>query len=170
MTTHRELAARLIRDGEGVVKAGRVHVVYDDATGKAIKAGDALIGHPTIGYGRNLAGRGIDADEAEALLAADLVTADETARAFVGPTIWQALSDARRAVLVDMAHNLGAYRLYDFSRLRAAIMRQDWRAAAAEIEDSAYFRQTKRRGVRNRDIMLTGHVTVAGIPAEEWGE
>lgn len=164
MTTHRELAARLIRDGEG-----RRLTVYDDATGKPIKAGDTLIGHPTIGYGRNLAGKGLEDDEAEALLAVDLVDCEEIARAFVGPVVWLALSDARRAVLMDMAM-MGAPRLYGFVRLKAAIMRQDWKAAAAEIEDSNYFRQVKRRGVRNRDIMLTGHVTVAGIPAEEWGE
>ena len=157
MTTHRELAARLIRDGEGL----RLKV-YDDATGKPVKAGDTLIGHPTIGYGRNLAGRGIDKDEAEALLAADLAVIEETARGFIGGHVWAALNDARRAVLMDMAM-MGAVKLYGFVRLRAAIQRQDWRAAAAEIEDSAYFRQVKRRGIRNRDIMLTGKI-------EEWGE
>lgn len=158
MTTHRELAARLIRDGEG-----RRLTVYDDATGKPVVAGYTMSGHPTIGYGRNLAGKGIDADEAEAMLASDLVDAEETARGYIGGHVWMALNDARRAVLVDMAHNMGAHRLYGFTLLRAAIMRQDWRRAGLEIEDSEYFRQVGRRGPRNRDIMLTGK-------AEEWSE
>jgi lysozyme len=165
MTTHRELAARLIRDGEGL----RLKV-YDDASGKPVTAGSALAGHPSIGYGRNLAGKGISESEADAMLAEDLVDAEEIARGFIGGHVWSALSDARRAVLTDMAHNLGAGRLYGFVLLRAAIMRQDWRQAAAEIEDSAYFRQVGRRGVRNRDIMRTGHIETAGIPSEEWSE
>ena len=39
--------------------------VYDDANGKEIKAGDTLVGHPTIGVGRNVAsdGPGITKDE-----------------------------------------------------------------------------------------------------------
>ena len=32
--------------------------VYDDANGKEIKAGDTLVGHPTIGVGRNVAADG----------------------------------------------------------------------------------------------------------------
>lgn len=169
MTTYRQIAARLIRDGEGAVKVGHAHVVYDDATGKPIRAGDTLIGHPTLGFGRNLSGKGIEDDEAEALLAVDLVDCEDIARGFVGGPTWAALSDERRAVLMDMAM-MGAAKLYGFVKLRAAIQRQDWRAAAAEIEDSAYFRQVKRRGIRNRDIMRTGHIETAGIPSEEWSE
>jgi len=33
--------------------------VYDDANGKEVKAGDTLVGHPTIGVGRNVAADGI---------------------------------------------------------------------------------------------------------------
>lgn len=98
------------------------------------------------------------------MLASDLVDAEEIARGFVGGHVWLALNDARRAVLIDMAHNLGAYTLYGFTRLRAAIMRQDWRRAGLEIEDSEYFRQVGRRGPRNRDMM------VSGATREEWGE
>lgn len=162
MTTYRQIAARLIRDGEGVVKVGHAHVVYDDATGKPIRAGDTLIGHPTLGFGRNLSGKGIEDDEAEALLAVDLVDCEDIARGFVGGPTWAALSDERRAVLMDMAM-MGAAKLYGFVKLRAAIQRQDWRAAAAEIEDSAYCRQVGRRCTRNCTIMLTGKI-------EEWGE
>ena len=92
MTTHRELAARLIRDGEGL----RLKV-YDDASGKPVTAGSVLAGHPSIGYGRNLAGKGISESEADAMLAEDLVDAEEIARGFIGGQVWLALGDARRA-------------------------------------------------------------------------
>ena len=48
--------------------------VYDDANGKEIKAGDTLVGHPTIGVGRNIAsdGPGITKDEIDYLLSNDI--------------------------------------------------------------------------------------------------
>lgn len=152
MTTYKEIAARMIAEGESVVL-----VVYDDDNGRPLKQGDTIKGHPTIGYGRNLAAKGITEDEAQAMLAADLVDAEDTARGFVGGPVWRALSAVRRAVLMDMAHNLGATGLYRFAKLRGALERMDYAQAAAEIEDSAYFKQVKTRGVRNRDAMRTGN-------------
>ena len=92
MTTHRELAARLIRDGEGL----RLKV-YDDASGKPVTAGSVLAGHPSIGYGRNLAGQGISESEADAMLAGDLGGAEEVGGGFIGGRGWAGLSGARRA-------------------------------------------------------------------------
>ena len=40
--------------------------VYDDANGNEIRAGDTLVGHPTIGVGRNIAGDGLGITEEEA--------------------------------------------------------------------------------------------------------
>ena len=37
--------------------------VYDDANGNEIRAGDTLVGHPTIGVGRNIAGDGSFRDQ-----------------------------------------------------------------------------------------------------------
>ena len=59
----------LISDHEGVKLK-----VYDDATGQELKAGDVLVGHPTIGIGRNVAkdGLGISQEEAEFMLMNDI--------------------------------------------------------------------------------------------------
>jgi hypothetical protein len=48
--------------------------VYDDANGKEIKAGDTLVGHPTIGVGRNVAsdGLGLTIDEINFILVNDI--------------------------------------------------------------------------------------------------
>ena len=59
---HKQKLIDLISDHEGVKLK-----VYDDATGQELKAGDVLVGHPTIGIGRNVAkdGLGISQEEAE---------------------------------------------------------------------------------------------------------
>lgn len=163
MTTFRDIAGAMIAEGEGVRLA-----VYDDATGEPLKQGDTLKGHPTIGYGRNLAGKGISEAEAHDLLMADMEDAEDIARGFVGQPVWQALSDVRRAVLMDMAHNLGAAGLYRFAKLRGALERNDFEQAAREIEDSAYFRQVKSRGERNRDAMRSGEWVAYG--QDVWGQ
>ena len=64
----------LISDHEGVILK-----VYDDATGQELKAGDILIGHPTIGVGRNVAkdGLGISQEEAEFMLMNDIERVEE---------------------------------------------------------------------------------------------
>ena len=64
----------LISDHEGLKLK-----VYDDATGQELKAGDILIGHPTIGVGRNVAkdGLGISQEEAEFMLMNDIERVEE---------------------------------------------------------------------------------------------
>lgn len=162
MTDFREIAARMIADGEGTVKRGGRHVVYDDATGQPLKQGDTIKGHPTIGHGRNVAGKGISEDEARMMLLEDVRDAEDIARGFLGQVPWQALGDVRRAVLIDMAHNLGADGLYAFTKLRKAIHGLDFDAAASEIASSRYFEQVGGRGVRNREAMRTGVWSGAG--------
>jgi len=69
----------LISDHEGVILK-----VYDDATGQELKAGDILIGHPTIGVGRNVAkdGLGISEDEAKYLLLNDISRVEQEIKNF----------------------------------------------------------------------------------------
>jgi lysozyme len=47
-------------------------VVYDDATGKPLRKGMTLEGHPTIGYGRALDVNGISVRMANAMLDEDM--------------------------------------------------------------------------------------------------
>jgi lysozyme len=57
--------------GELMGDEGKVLRVYDDATGRPITRGSTVLGNPSIGIGRNLAGRGISDSEAELLLTND---------------------------------------------------------------------------------------------------
>lgn len=141
LITHVGIAARLIKRHEGLWLK-----VYDDGNGRPIQAGSLVLGHPTIGYGRNLAARGISTAEAEMMLSHDLVTAENGARAFADGA-WAGLGDARKAALVDMCHQLGTAGLLAFRQMRLAVQSGDWDMAAAEALDSKVARdpRTARR-------------------------
>ena len=142
-------AADLIQSNEG-----RRLVAYDDATGKSLGPGSVLEGHPTIGIGRALDVRGISSAEAEALFAADLV---DTSTALERELAWVIeLDPVRRAVLVDMAFNLGVRGLLTFRRALAALKAGDCETCAVEMLDSRWAEQVGRRATRDAWIMRTG--------------
>jgi lysozyme len=112
------------------------------------------VGKLTIGCGRNLEDVGLSDEEINFLLTQDLYRADMTARTlFPG---FERLSDARKAVLVNMAFNLGQTRLAGFHRLREAVKEQDWEQAAKEMIDSRWASQVGNRAVRLANQMRTG--------------
>jgi lysozyme len=112
------------------------------------------VGKLTIGCGRNLDDVGLSDEEINFLLTQDLYRADMTARTlFPG---FERLSDARKAVLVNMAFNLGQTRLAGFQRLREAVKEQDWEQAAAELLDSKWATQVGQRAVRLANQMRQG--------------
>lgn len=143
------LAAEMIGRHEG--KRLRA---YDDATGEELRPGYTLKGWPTIGVGRNLADPGISEAEAEVLFGNDVSRAMRVAQAFAGEA-WQRMDERRKAVLVDMAFNLGN-RLARFIRLQAALRANDWNAAAREMLDSRWARQVGRRAEELAAIMREG--------------
>lgn len=129
--------------------------VYDDATGKPIKQGDTLIGHPTIGVGRLLTdGRGITTAEAESLLANDIdIVIDELNRNIPW---WNDMNEPRRAVMINMCFNLGWPKLSGFKNMLTAAEQGQYDWAADEMIDSAWYDQVGLRGVELSDQMATG--------------
>ena len=79
--------------------------VYDDANGKEIRAGDTLVGHPTIGVGRNVAGDGlgITEEEAKILLSNDV---DRVLREVNHWGFMENLNEPRKTVIIDMVFNM----------------------------------------------------------------
>lgn len=148
---YRELGRALIRKGEG-----RRLFAYDDLTGTKLQPAQQLRGKVTIGWGRNLTDKGLSAGECDQLLEHDLDDAVAAAAAFVGQEAWAALDHVRRAVLVDMAHNLGAVGLGHFVRLRRAVVDGDWDAAVLSMQQSLWHRQVKRRAVYLEQMMADG--------------
>ena len=95
----------LIKKHEGL----RLHP-YKDSVGKS-----------TIGWGRNLEDKGITQAEAELLLSNDVHDAEDDARALLGDGVFELLTDTRKAVMVNMAFNLGLTRLRKFVIMLKAI-------------------------------------------------
>lgn len=107
----------------------------------------------TIGYGRNLEHNGITEDEAEYLLKNDLRVAQKDAEAFATTSVWLTLDSPRRAVLINMAFNLGLPRLNHFKKFKQAIHDHDYHEAARQMLDSRWSRQVGARSHRLADSM-----------------
>jgi lysozyme len=129
---------------------------YDDKTGRPLRQGDTIQGHPTIGWGRALDVRGVNRDEANCLLENDLAHVIKQLPETIingGYTFWNPLSKLRKGVLVDMAYNMGTGGLLEFKQMLAALEQQDYDEAALQIEDSHFFTQTGIRGKHDYCLM-----------------
>ena len=98
-------------------------------------------GRLTIGYGRNLDDNPLTKDEAEILLANDLIASEQYARLWTGPEVWKELSPRRQGVVVEMCFQMGLSNLYGFREFRKAIVAGDYTAAAVEMLDSEWHRE-----------------------------
>jgi lysozyme len=122
---------------------GRRRKLYKDTEGKW-----------TIGVGRNLEDVGLSNDEIDLLLANDINTAEDVARYLI-PT-FDALSDVRKAVVVNMALNLGHSRLAGFTNTLKAIREGRFDDAADGMLASKWAQQVGARAKRLADAMRAG--------------
>lgn len=114
------------------------------------------LGVLTIGYGFNLdhwMAHGISTEEADALLGAKIGIAAREASRIPG---WENCNDVRRAVLVDMTYNMGISRTMKFKKMIEALKIKNFQEAAAQILDSRFARQTKKRAVELAAMMYFG--------------
>lgn len=102
-------------------------------------------GHLTIGIGRNLDGIGLRAGEIQLMFENDLHDADRLARSLV-PS-FDALSEERKAVLVNMAFNLGG-QLGAFANTLHLIAEGRWADAATAMLNSLWAKQVPERAHR----------------------
>lgn len=65
-------------------------------------------------------------------------------------------NEARKAVLISMAYQLGVPGLSKFNRTLALCAAGDWQAASTEMLDSLWARQTPGRALRHSQQLLTG--------------
>jgi len=100
------------------------------------------LGHWTIGYGTLLETLEIDTDQAEDWLLERLHHSEDGVAAMDG---YQDAGAARQAVLVEMAYQLGVRGCLRFFRMWSAIADLDWTAAAREMLDSRWAKQTPGR-------------------------
>jgi lysozyme len=122
--------------------------------GVRVKPYRDTVGKISIGVGRNLDDVGLSSAEVEMLLDNDIASAENTARTLF-PT-FDSLSDARKAVLVNLAFNMGQARLSGFIKLRKAVEAGNFDAAAREMENSGWYSQVGKRAVRLANQMRIG--------------
>lgn len=112
------------------------------------------VGKTTIGVGRNLTDVGLNAEEIEFLLANDIDRAATAAQRLV--KTFDTLSETRKAVLVNMAFNLGYIRFSGFKRMIEAVEERRFKDAAAEMLNSTWAQQVSSRAVRLSQQMSEG--------------
>lgn len=66
------------------------------------------------------------------------------------------LTPARKAVLVDMAFELGAAGLAEFQKFLTGVRYGQWAVAKAELLNSRLFEQVPRRELENIEVLMTG--------------
>lgn len=112
------------------------------------------VGKLTIGVGRNLDDVGISQDEADTLLQHDVVNVSQAIRENLPWT--SALDDVRRAVLVNMAFNMGIHGLLGFKNFLDAVKAGKWAEAANEMFNSRWASQVGARSHRLAQQIETG--------------
>ena len=111
------------------------------------------LGNLTIGWGRNLTANGIRESEAQLMLQNDAQAVVEDLEKIEA---YQGLHDIRKAVLINMAFNMGFHDLMNFHLTWAAIRDGDYREAARQMLDSRWARQVGRRARDLAKQMETG--------------
>ena len=113
--------------------------------GLRLKPYKCTAGILTIGYGRSLETNGITKYEAEQLLNHDVAgVIDQLSNAF---EFWPRLNEARKAVLVNMAFNIGVSGLMKFKKTISYLVLNMHSDAAIEMMDSNWAKQVPNRAV-----------------------
>lgn len=143
-----------------VTHEGLKFVVYDDATGLALKKGDTLEGNPTLGIGCNLV-------EPVSQAIVDLLLQERLAPLMANLThtyTWFAgLDSVRQRAIIDMAFNVGLTGLQKSPKMLAALTAKDYHTAAVEMLDGAWAEQVGKRATTLADMIRTGLDPAPGI-------
>jgi lysozyme len=112
-------------------------------------------GHTTIGFGRNLTGRGISAEEAEMMLESDIGAARH--RIDLLPLeVREKCNQAREDILTEMVFQLGYMGVLKFKRMLGAIQAGDFERASKEMLNSVWAKQTPSRCKEMAKVMRDG--------------
>jgi GH24 family phage-related lysozyme (muramidase) len=84
---------------------GLVTRAYDDATGRVIQPGTTVRGWVTVGYGRNLIGKGLTVRESDYLLSNDIADVERELDQHLAE--WRTWAPARQLAIANITYNLG---------------------------------------------------------------
>ena len=114
----------------------------------------------TIGYGRAIGLNGISEAEAEFMLLNDLVACESELK---NEGWYNQLDETRRAVVLNMAFNLGKPKLMQFKKFIGALSDDDYETASKEmvtgsdgVSPSKWASQVGKRAYELADQMRTG--------------
>ena len=111
------------------------------------------VGKLTIGGGRNLTDVGLRDHEIDVLLETDITLVGDTADQY---TWFEALTDNRKLVVLDMLFNLGQTRFEKFRKMITAMEAADWAEASEQMLSSKWASQVGSRAVTLATMMLNG--------------
>lgn len=121
--------------------------------GLSLKPYKDTLGYLTIGYGHNLEAKGISKAVAELMLQEDCEQVRQEASAFWW---WPAIDEVRQLVVLSMIYQLGMGGFLGFKNMISALRNRQFKAAAREMEDSLWARQTPERAKKLARWMETG--------------
>ena len=117
-------------------------------------------GYLTIGFGRNIETNGISEAEAEFMLMNDLIACESELK---DEGWYNQLDETRRAVVLNMAFNLGKPKLMQFKKFIGALSDDDYETASKEmvtgsdgVSPSKWASQVGSRAYELADQMRTG--------------
>jgi lysozyme len=115
-------------------------------------------GYPTVGYGFKIGEQFAPLPEftlprpaGDAWLSCNI----RTLRKALGNRV-ELLNDARQAIILSMCYQLGVEGCFKFKKMWRAIENDDYEAAAKEMLDSKWAKQTPSRAARHEQVMRTG--------------
>lgn len=111
-------------------------------------------GNCTIGYGRNLADRGITKPEANILLNDDIDYFYEHLSKNL--SFFNNLDKVRQIVLLNMCFNLGVKGLLEFKKMLDYLSKKQYYRASQEMLDSEWAKQVGERAKELSEIMEDG--------------
>ncbi len=123
-------------------------------------------GYPTIGIGKRIGPKGAPLSQYQFTVSKQLAAvwlseelqqkvADMSAHANITAAM-VACNDARKAILISMAYQMGADGLAKFTNTLKAISEKRWSDAKSGMINSAWAKQTPNRANRHATQMLTG--------------
>jgi lysozyme len=132
-------------------RVAKLIIGHEGFSGKAYYCPAGLL---TIGYGRNIEGKGITENEARYLLKNDI---DECFSDLqnIFPE-FSSLTENRQAALIDMRFNLGGSGFRKFKKTIEAVQEYRFSDAEKEMKASLWFHQVKDRAKKLCAMMRAG--------------
>ena len=107
-------------------------------------------GVPTIGYGRNLRDNGVSQQEAEAMLDADIISAEQ--ECLTSFPFWLSLPRDAQTVMVCLTFNMGIVNLLGFHHMIDYLSKGNFPKAADHLLQSLWAHQVQPA---RRDLMVS---------------